>query len=155
MFNLDHVPSVPPSQAEWDQRRSEYDELWLDAMYAKSTTTSQHVANLRFELERCYCSGAWIACIVLSAAVVEIHLSNLGGWKGPKAIKLLEKLNVVGEVERLKNRRNQLMHGEVGMGGLTRLPSEEYINGRYFLAHEAMISVGLALRVALSDLWFE
>ena len=86
-------------------------------MFSPATVTSQHVSNLRLELERCYCSGAWIACIILSAAVVEIHLSNLGGWKESKAQDLLDKLGVVEEADQLKDRRNHLIHGEVGLDG--------------------------------------
>lgn len=155
MLNYDHVPSRPPTWDEWEARRRTFDQLWLDAMYARSTTTSEHVSSLKFELERCFCSGAWIACIILSAAVIEIHLSNLGGWKSPGAHRMLETLNIVPEWEALKDRRNKLIHGSVDDDLRSRLPSEEYINQRYALELEAEVSVGLALRVALSDLSFD
>jgi hypothetical protein len=156
-MNLEWLPASPPSQSEWDVRREKFDELWLKAINSSGKATSnQHVSSLKIELERCFCSGAWVACVILSSSIVEVYLSGLvGGWKGEMAANLLDRLNVVAEWEELKKRRNLLIHGEGANSKLRRLTTDEYRLQRHTLEIEAERSIELALRVTLSKAYNE
>jgi len=92
-----------------------------------------------------------VACIILSASIVEVHLSYLGGWKNSNGATLIEELELSAAWEALRERRNMLIHGEKGSEKNDRLPSQEYRHEREKYQKLATASVYTALKVALNN----
>jgi hypothetical protein len=60
-----------PSEEDWDERR-----LWFEEEQARATAggvgrLSEQGAALMVELQCCFCAGAWVASVLLAAAVVD------------------------------------------------------------------------------------
>ncbi len=150
-MNLDWIPNSPPSREVWEYRRTIYDYIWDNCIHPEGSTTSQHADSLKLELERCFCAGAWVACIILAASIVEVHLSHLGSWKNSSGQNLLEDLNINKEWDSLRDRRNMLIHGERGSDKNDRLSSQEYRHEREKFQEMAEESIHVALKVALNN----
>lgn len=149
-MDTDHIPTHPTYEA-WEERRRTYDELWSEVIHPAGSNTNQHSNSLKIEVERCFCAGAYVAAIVLSAAMVEVHLSHYGAWKNPRGQGLLEWLNVTSEWERLKALRNNLIHGVRSPSEEGRLDSDRYERGRTQLRSTAEFAIELSLRVVLNN----
>lgn len=150
MDEFDHIPSSPPDSHEWEYRRRKYDFIWMSCINPNGSTTNDHADGLQLELERSFCSGCWVACIMLSAAIVEVHLSFLDRWKRAEAKIATKELNITEEWEWLRERRNMLVHGKVGSEE-SRLSATEYRYGRDSLQREAQRAVRVALQVSLNN----
>lgn len=150
-MNLDYLPSAPPTDQEWEERRHTYDRLWLEQVHPKGSSTNQHADSMKLELERCFCAGAWVACVALSAAIIEIHLSHLDSLRGDARSKLLTHLGIEEEVEVLCKKRNNIVHGSGPKDDGRRLDAMTYRQNRDALRYEAELAVELALRVILSN----
>ena len=81
LSHFDFLPTSPPDVHEWEYRRKKYDAIWMYCIHKNGSTSNQLTDGLKWELERCFCSGSWIAVVILSAAIVEVHLSHIGKWK--------------------------------------------------------------------------
>lgn len=147
LSHFDFLPSSPPDVHEWEYRRKKYDAIWMNCIHENGSTSNQHTDGLKWELERCFCSGSWIAVVILSAAIVEVHLSHIGKWK--KSDDLLNELNIKDEWNWLKDRRNYLVHGEQKTN--SRLPTSEYRREREKLQRDGERSIMVALKVALNN----
>ena len=150
-MNLDFLPSAPPTPEEWSDRRRIYDCLWLEQIHPSGSWTNQHADSMKLELERCFCAGAWVACVALSAAVIEIHLSHLDSLRGDAKTNLLSSLGIEKEWDDLRGKRNNILHGSGPQDDGKRLDTEKYRNDRGVLQFEAELAIGLALRVVLSN----
>ncbi|ELI5882865.1 hypothetical protein ACVW8L_004554 [Vibrio parahaemolyticus] len=146
---ISHIPSWAPSDNEWEQRRRIYDSIWSDCINENGSLTNSHAGNLNVELERCYCSGAWVACIILAAAMAEVHLSYLNKWKNNQ---YLEELGIDDKWEWLKKKRNDLIHGSRSTSD-NRLPTEKYqtVQGRKELEMDARKAIFVALKIKLNN----
>lgn len=150
-MNLDFLPSGPPTAEEWAERRSIYDQLWLEQIHPSGSLTNQHADSMKLELERCFCAGAWVACVALSAAIIEIHLSHLDSLRGEARQKLLSSLGIEEELDVLCKKRNNIVHGSGPQDDGKRLDANKYRNDRNALQFEAEFAIELALRVVLSN----
>lgn len=147
LVDLDFIPSFPPDREKWEERRNIYDAIWSQCIHENGSFSNEHVSGLKWELERCFCSGSWIAVVIISAAIVEVHLSHIGKWK--KENNLLKKLDVEEDWNWLKKRRNYLVHGIEHKN--SRLPASEYRNQRDKLQSESEKAIKVALMVALNN----
>lgn len=143
----EYIPSVP-HQDIWEQRRNIYDQIWFECINEKGSFSNQHVGSLKWELERCFCAGAWVATVAIAVAIVEVHLSHIGQWKMKPSC--LDELNAWVDWDWLRNRRNKLLHGERHSKDF-RLSSEEYRRDQDKLQLDAERAVKLALKVALNN----
>ncbi len=150
MIDYDFLPSSPPDNHDWQYRRQKFDFIWASGINEKGSVTNQHTGGLQLELERCFCSGCWVACIILSAAIVEVHLSYLDQWRKPERASAIESLGVADEWEWLRTRRNNLIHGKVGSDD-SRLPASEYRHQRDEMQREAQRAISVALKVCLNN----
>lgn len=151
MDDFEDVPTYPPDAHEWEYRRRKYDAIWLSCIGESVARTNDHVGGLKLELERSFCSGSWIACIMLAAAIVEVHLSYLDKWKNSERDAAIDALNIKNDWVWLRNRRNNLIHGKVGSED-SRLSATEYANCRDDLQRDAQTAIRIALWVSLNDL---
>jgi hypothetical protein len=150
-MNMDWLPSSPPTSEEWSKRREKFDELWMEQIHPNGSRTNQHVDSLKLELERCFCAGAWIACIALAYSIIEVHLSHLDALRGDARQKLMASLNIENEWNSLREKRNNLIHGAGPAGDNKRIDSTTYRTQQSHLQFEAELAVELALRVALNN----
>ena len=61
----------PPSEQDWDDRRLWFEEEQAQAAEGGVGRLSEQGAAMMVELQCCYCAGAWVASVLLAAAVVD------------------------------------------------------------------------------------
>ena len=98
-----------PSEEDWDERR-----LWFEEEQARATSggvgrLSEQGAALMVELQCCFCAGAWVASVLLAAAVVDAQSL----YSGFPADELTE------ERSWLRQLRNGLLHENRSKPALT------------------------------------
>lgn len=147
MRKFEFVPSSPPSLELWDQRRQHYDHLWSIAINPAGSTTCQHAGELIWELERCFCSGAWVACIILSEAICQVHLSE-EKKRGAGRDWILNNLGLLDEYRWLDDRRNTFAHNRSQGRALS---SHEYRRENEKLETEAVRAIRIALTITLNS----
>jgi hypothetical protein len=113
IVTIDEIPKTycaePPSATEWAALRDTFTGLG-NKLYNGDIKKQlpEHFKALERELERCYCSSAFISCISLSYSIVETFLFAL---TKPERAKLNDQLVYVeDDVKWLKARRNDLSH---------------------------------------------
>ncbi len=104
-------------------------------------TQSSHSRLLELELERCYCSGAWYACIVFSCAAIESYVSF---QDSKKVAKFLSKFELRDEWIWLTNKRKYIVHPNPKSPG-----SENYYVVNDGLQKDAERAISLALKTLL------
>ncbi len=67
-----------PSEEDWDERRLWFAEQQAEASAGGAGRLSEQGAALMIELESCFCAGAWVASILLAAAVVDAQTLYAG-----------------------------------------------------------------------------
>ena len=152
-MSMNWIPAIPPTLEEWTERRNIYDELWLEQIHPSGSRSNQHVGSLKVELERCFCSGAWVARVALSAAIIEVHMSYLDALRGNARDEFISRLNIAKEWEALRGKRNNILHGSGPADDGKRLDASRYRNQQSSLQADAQLAIELALRVVLSNPW--
>jgi len=89
----------------WQFRAMEA-ECLIPGLYKSS---AEQLALLR-DLERCYASRAYFACLVMAASIVEIHLRKVLKHSGA-AQQIIEKAGIATEIDWLRSIRNDIVHG--------------------------------------------
>lgn len=105
----------PPTQHLWEHRRFQFRAIEGQAMVATGWQGDIHEASyvLERELERSFLSGAWLACVLLSTAIVESCMGhNAGARQGcrPENTWLLTTALRQALVAELKGWRNSIAH---------------------------------------------
>jgi len=62
------------------------------------------------DIELCYASKAYYACIILAQSIMEAHLKQVEGMRGGAA-QLFKDAGIQAETEWLRNLRNAIVHG--------------------------------------------
>lgn len=148
MRDMSWLPSSPPSDELWQQRRRDYDYLWSMAIHQNGSSNCQHAGSLKLELERCYCAGAWVACIIIAEAICEIHFSAEKKRNGINKNMVAEKLGISTDLGWLRGKRNALIHDKKQGRYLS---SRDYRRERDSLEAEAKKATFLALKVTLNN----
>ena len=94
----------PPDPIQWDERR-----LWFEACeaaYARAgaPAPSEQACALMIDLQATFCAGAWAACVILAAAIVESQ-GRVAGSRvaAPPGVER-------GDARWLRALRNRLVH---------------------------------------------
>jgi len=146
--NLDHIAEsfcvYPPTPEEWAGRREVVTGLSLKLYnLPPAMGLPERFDALERELERCYCSGAYLACIVLAQSIVETLMHEKSGGDREALDRFLE----YGEdgVERLRKRRNDLLHAGRPSNSITLLA---YTSERDTLESDARSAISVVYHVA-------
>ncbi|MBA6231384.1 MULTISPECIES: hypothetical protein [unclassified Colwellia] len=92
------------------------------------------------ELERVFCSGAWVACIILACASGEVYLHAKGAKREAKFLKQYRLREAWMSLETL---RNKIVHKS------DTLSYQEYMHTPEDLENEANKAIQIALKVIL------
>ena len=95
----------------WESRRRWFEEVNESCEGEGSYLVSEQACALVGEVQAAFCSGAWIAVIVLAMAVIDAQLreTELPGFKGSTK-KLLASINANPDLQKLRERRNAVIH---------------------------------------------
>jgi hypothetical protein len=93
-------------------RLNQFRQIELNWFGNNSFSPSPQNQSLLLELEHLYCSGAWLAVVAFSYAMIDIHLENIGlpASKREARIGYLSMHSLDDDVERLRIARNPLVH---------------------------------------------
>jgi len=114
---------APPTYEQWMARREVV--TGLGAKYYNSLgkhSPPEKFQVLERELERSYCGGAYLACIVFAAAIVELLLHDVNQVARDELRLQLEYIK--DEIESLRSSRNDIAHY---LRAPDALSMEEYI----------------------------
>lgn len=134
----------PPSHEEWMERRNTFTgfglKLYNNLGHGK---LPEKFRVFERELERSYCSGAHLSCIVFADTIVGIF-KEAANAEGRKQL-VLQLAYLEPEIQWLRARRNDLMH-------FSRCPVpldlQQYMTGRAELAGDARQACAIVYHVA-------
>ncbi|MEH2005816.1 hypothetical protein [Nostoc sp.] len=100
----------PPSE-KWNIRREYFENLIFEYEEKGSYLVSEQACALIAEVQSCFCAGAWITVIILAFTVIDAQLreTELLDFKG-NSKQLLKRLGFDARFEKLRLRRNELVH---------------------------------------------
>jgi hypothetical protein len=149
-----HIGDMP-SPSTWESRLGQYRHLeglaseegqqWHGP---RVTVEHSQIEGLRRELEHCYAAGAWIACILLAHAVVELTMKSRGYKKPLQWEAALKQFKLDGGAEWLRNLRNCITHRDLDQDAIVSLVTQ--LSDREEHRHQAKKAVSIALRVSFT-----
>jgi len=102
-----------------------------------------------FEVQCCFCAGAWAAVIILAFAVAEANLSETDAdAKKKTSVELLRRSGLEKEFEGLRLRRNSLIHARRDGAAITL---DNQYDDRSQLEEEARAAVCLMFKAFYSQ----
>ena len=135
---------APPTYEQWMARRDVVTGLgtkFYNSLGQNSPPEKFQV--LERELERSYCSSAFLACVVFAAAIVELFLTDINQGARDKLQERLEYIN--DEIEWLKSARNDIAHY---LRAPDALSMDEYIFAKSGLESSARQAVAIVYHAA-------
>jgi hypothetical protein len=103
-----------PSIELWNLRME-----WINGIIDKETElgsfdVSEQACALAIDLQIAFCSGAWIAVIILALSIIDAHLREIEvpGFKGNTA-SLIKEIKLENDLDWLRKRRNKLIHLDI------------------------------------------
>ena len=135
---------APPTYEQWMARRDVvtglgtkfYNSIGVNAPPEKFQT-------LERELERSYCSGAFLACVVFASAIVELFLMDVNERARDELQQRLECIK--DEIEWLKCTRGNIVHY---LRAPDALSMDEYVFAKDGLESSARRAVSIVYHVA-------
>lgn len=143
MIHEEWWTDAPPKPEVWAARRKQYESIMAQTLVSGASNVPQQSLGLETELERTYCTGAWVAVVAMAAALIEVYSAHRGWHKGPAQHDLLQSLGIVDEFNWLRSRRNALLHYSQNDKSL---PAQTYARDRSVLEQEATKAVIVALK---------
>jgi hypothetical protein len=99
---------LPPTAQEWSSRRDVFSGLGLKLYKGPGLERlPEKFRVFERELERCYCSGAFVACVILADALAEVFELSLDSAGRER---LAADTALKDERRWLRERRNDLIH---------------------------------------------
>jgi hypothetical protein len=146
MDHLDH-----PSEELWESRRTRF---WAAEELARgegSYMVSEQASALTADVQAVFCAGAWAGVIILALCVVDAALreAEIPGFRGDTK-KLLAAVDAGPELQRLRVRRNQLVHVNPNAPALS---VDDQWSRRSELEKEAMEAVELMWKAFYFTPW--
>jgi len=143
---LDHL-DAPPEDI-WNVRRKWFEDHVFEHQGLGSHLLSEQACALMMEVQSCYCSGAWIAVVVLAFTVIDAQLSETMApdFEGNSA-GLLRHLELGEEYQKLRLRRNRIIHLRSDQPAIT---VDQQWGSRQELEAEAQDAVKLMLAAFFS-----
>lgn len=109
-----------PSPKLWEQRR-----LWFESIEEATRGNgnyfvSEQACALSAEVQAVFCTGAWGAVLILTMSVVDAALreTEVPGFRG-NTKDLLDAAGANTELQKLRQRRNSLVHVDPEQPGIT------------------------------------
>jgi hypothetical protein len=137
MIHLEH-----PSNEMWDLRRDWFEqkaEPRDDCGYQLSEQACAMVADLQCA----FCAGAWIAVVVLAAAVIDAHLHDAEDSTA-NAKRVIDEAGADPQLHMLRKRRNALIHSDPDCPAIT---VDQQWSERPKLEDDARLAIELVFRV--------
>lgn len=107
---MDHIEH--PSEEDWTRRQEWFEALFDTEKRLGCYLCSEQALGLLIDLQAVYCSGAYVACIILASTIIDTHIRDVelgpdfdGGIKAA-----FETSKYFNELEWLRIRRNRLIH---------------------------------------------
>ena len=106
-----NCPENPPSLEEWQARFRWFNQEMDRSMEPGGYIVSEQACALSVELERLYCTGAWVAVVIVAIAVVDAQLreAELADFRG-NTKDLIDAVNANPALHRLRKLRNTYVH---------------------------------------------
>ena len=137
MIHLEH-----PSDEMCDLRRDWFEqkaEPPADGGYLLSEQACAMVADLQCA----FSAGAWLAAVVLAAAVIDAHLHDAEGFTG-NAKRVIDEAGVDPQLHLLRKRRNALIHSDPDSPAIT---VDQQWSERPKLEDDARLAIEMVFRV--------
>ena len=138
-----------PSPETWTQRQEWFEGELLQREQEGSFLVSEQACALIGEAQTCFCAGAWISVIILAFTVIDAQLreTEVPGFKG-NSKRLLGDLGFDGRFQKLRERRNRIIHIRSDSPGIT---VDQQWADRKELEEEAREAVELMLEAFFSN----
>lgn len=138
-----------PSLETWAQRQEWFEGELLRREQEGSFLVSEQACALIGEVQTCLCAGAWISVIILAFTVIDAQLreTEVPGFNG-NSKRLLGDLGFDGRFQKLRERRNRIIHIKSGFPGIT---VDQQWADRKALEAEALEAVELMLEAFFSN----
>lgn len=134
----------PPTSDEWTARRDVITGLSLKLYNLKELRDlPERFDVFERELERCYCSGAYFACIALAQSIVETLQHKKSGGDKLAMDSFLEYCQE--DIDWLRGRRNDLLHAGRPSNEITL---NDYAGNHETLEGDARSAVSIVYHVA-------
>jgi hypothetical protein len=105
---MDHLEC--PSEEEWTRRREWFEALFDTERRLGSYLCSEQALGLLIDLQAVYCSGAFVACIILACTIIDTHIRDVEMHDEGGIQAAFETSQYAQELEWLRIRRNRLVH---------------------------------------------
>lgn len=107
---MDHLEC--PSEEEWMRRREWFETIFdYEKRPGHSYIVSEQALGLLIDLQAVYCSGSFVACIILACTIIDTHIrdTEIPGFEGGIQAAF-ETSRYAQELEWLRVHRNRLVH---------------------------------------------
>jgi hypothetical protein len=111
----------PPTPEMWEERRRWFESVNnAEQESVRGYLVSEQACALTIDVELAFCAGAWLAVIVLAAAVVDAQLreTEVPGFSG-NAERLINAAGAHPALHDLRRRRNALVHVPANRAAVT------------------------------------
>ena len=108
---MDHLEC--PSEEDWTRRREWFENLFDDEQKpGHCYFVSEQALGLLIDLQAVYCSGAFVACIILTCTIIDTHIrdAEIGPDFDGGIQATFETSKYAQDLEWLRIRRNRLIH---------------------------------------------
>jgi hypothetical protein len=138
-----------PSAETWAQRKKWFEGELLARERNGSFFLSEQACALIGEAQTCFCAGAWVSVIILAFTVIDAQLREIEmpTFKG-NSKDLLSSLGLDGRFQKLRERRNQIIHIKAESPAIT--VDQQWVD-RKELEGEARQAVALMLEAFFLD----
>ena len=114
---MDHLEC--PSEEDWTRRREWFEALFdFERRPGNCYIVSEQALGLLIDLQAVYCSGAYVACIILACTIIDTHIrdAEIGPTFDGSIQAAFETSRYAQELEWLRVRRNRLVHFKEAKG---------------------------------------
>jgi hypothetical protein len=134
-----------PDEKLWNERKEWLMELEEEESGLGGYAISEQACALMMDMEAVFCTGAWVAVIIISMAIIDAQLREVEapGFQG-NTEKLLKETGLVHELDWLRKRRNKLIHLKPERPEIT--VDKQWLE-REQLENEARKAIGLVFKV--------
>lgn len=144
MEHLEH-----PSATLWEERREWFEAYIFHYEELASYLVGEQASALISEVQACFCAGAWAAVVVLAFTVIDANLQETSSSSGRlRAVDLLKERGFSASFDRLRRRRNALVHATRDNPAIT---IDQQWDNRSNLEDEAREAVGLMFQAFYSQ----
>ena len=138
---MDHLEC--PTNQIWEARRNWFEMLNDEISGEGSYLVSEQACALIAEVQSVFCTGAWIAVIILAIAVIDAQLreTEMPDFKGSTK-QLLDRINANDDLHALRIRRNAIVHVDADRPAIT-------VDQQWSNRHQLELEARKAVRIML------